>query len=376
MLTFSIIHNGCDPLEYDAVTLRQEIQYLYNLQYASESEAEIIICMGCTFSQEREEDFTRTVGKILTTHRPRLLIVSGCYLSEFLMKEGVVFMRRKDIPNALRDFLEESNNETTELPNFVCPPPIVAISEGCYGNCSFCSVKSVRGWHRSRSFDDIIGDIEVIVENHDMVRLVGQDITAYGRDINSTFAQLVRTIVNRYPSIRLELGSMNPYWLAKMDYEELAFLSSKNITGNIHIPLQSASNRVLISMKRGHTYEEYEQLWSNLKKVGVQSISTDIIAGFPGENEEDHAATVRFVRSHHLAFAQIFMFEPRPTTEAESLDQLPRSIRVRRTLDLIAEYVASSLRFRGITVKTLDNECSIPFNSNLCINQEFVTYES
>lgn len=376
MLTFSIIHNGCDPLEYDAVTLRQEIQSLYNLQYAPESEAEIIICMGCTFSQEKEEEFIGTVGKILTMHRPSLVIVSGCYLSEFVMEEGVVFMRRKDIPDALGHFLEESRNETTELPNFGCPPPIVAISEGCYGDCSFCSVKSVRGVHRSRTFDDIIGNIEVIVENHDMVRLVGQDITAYGRDINSTFAELIRRIVNRFPSIRLELGSMNPYWLAKMDYEELALLSSTNITGNIHIPLQSASNRVLISMKRGYTYEEYEQLWANLKKVGVQSISTDLIAGFPGENEKDHAATVRFVRSHHLAFAQIFMFEPRPTTEAESLDQLPRSIRVRRTLDLIAEYAASSLRFRGITVKTLDNECSIPFNSNLCINQECVTYES
>lgn len=375
--TFYIYHTGCDSLEFDSESISWRLQSEFDLLPSTIEKADLIVLLGCTFTQQKEDEFKGNIESILRNIKPELLIVSGCYLLDYIINEKVVFAKKNEIVDIVKKHLKiNDRNLPRKTVSNNSKSPIIAVSEGCYGNCSFCSVKTVRGRHRSRDISNILSDVENALSSHDTVRFVGQDVAAYGRDHSLTFGHLLRAVIQRFPSVRLELGSLNPRWLIKTDMKDLSLLSSHNIVGNIHVPLQSASEYILERMDREYTYSEYEFLWSKLTEIGIENLSTDIIAGFPGEVDKDHCCTLRFLRNHKLAFVQIFMFESRPGTLAASYDQLSREIRLKRTLDLIAEYIASYLRFRGITKKELDIDFSVPFNSNVKINKEKVSNES
>ena len=375
--TFYIYHTGCDSLEFDSESISWQLQSEFDLLPSTIEKADLIVLLGCTFTQQKEDEFKGNIESILRNIKPELLIVSGCYLLDYIINEKVVFAKKNVIVDIVKKHLKiNDRNLPRKTVSNNSKSPIIAVSEGCYGNCSFCSVKTVRGRHRSRDISNILSDVENALSSHDTVRFVGQDVAAYGRDNSLTFGHLLRAVIQRFPSIRLELGSLNPQWLIRTDMKDLSLLSSHNIVGNIHVPLQSASEYILERMDREYTYSEYESLWAKLTEIGIEDLSTDIIAGFPGEVDKDHRCTLRFLRNHKLAFVQIFMFESRPGTLAASYDQLSREIRLKRTLDLIAEYIASYLRFRGITKKELDIDFSAPFNSNIKINKEKVSNES
>ena len=375
--SFYISHTGCDSAEYDSNKICYQLQSDLGLTSTNRENADIIIILGCTFTQQKEEEFKNDIENTINFVKAELIIVSGCYLSKSVINKKVVYAKKENIIKVIRDYLHIYSKNVPKKTNLAnSQSPIIAISEGCYGDCSFCSVKKVRGHHQSRRVSDILSDTENALISHDTIRFVGQDIAAYGRDQEITLGDLLRETFKAFPAIKLELGSLNPQWLAKLNMDNLSLLNSPNIIGNIHIPLQSASERVLKRMNRGYTYEEYLSLWLKLKDdIGVDNLSTDIISGFPGESEKDHLETLEFLRSNKLSFIQIFMYDPRPGTIAANYSQLPREIRLKRTLDLIAEYVASFLRFHSIE-NVFDTTFSVPFNSNVKIDKENISNES
>ncbi|MBW2000110.1 MAG: radical SAM protein [Deltaproteobacteria bacterium] len=377
MPTYCVLHNGCDPLEVDAAGVRRRLRDTLGLIPAPVEEADLVVFMGCTFSQQKEEEFERHLVSLCQPSNGRLVIASGCYLEKAMRCPNVKYCRASEIVELVASTLDLApiSQGSASLP-IQAGSGIVLVSEGCYGCCTFCSVRLVRGQHRSRPVNEIIQDIRVLFHHNGSVKLAGQDVAAYGRDIGKTLWDLLLTISEEFPNIQVELGPLGPEWLIRSKNDELSLLASKNISGNVHVPLQSASNTVLRRMQRRYTYEEFGNLWGRLCQVGVQKLSTDLMAGFPGETIEDHEKTLDFLATHRLAFAQVFMYEPRPGTEAALREPLPRRTRMERTMELIAAYLSTSARFRSVDIENLALSTSeMLFNTNVQLEED-ITDES
>jgi|GEM_PF-3749061 len=368
MKTFSIISNGCEALQFDGNKVAEKF-HQRGIKAATNGDADIRVILGCTFTQRQENGFRGLVEDAAGQSRDgQLVIVSGCFLKDESC-EGVIFTRKESVGDVLDKLLADERIDKVDTPpEAAAQTPFVAISEGCYGNCTFCSVRFVRGRHRSRPIHEVVSDVERVAKRFGKAKLVGQEIAAYGKDIGTTLPELIKKLFDLMPALRLELGSLGAVWMKRFSDEDLAVFADQRIEGNIHLPLQSASNEVLRRMSRANTFEQFLQLHAALKKCGLQRFSTDLIAGFPGETESDHEKNLAFLEANRLRFAQIFMYEPRPGTSAADMEQIPRETRVRRTLELIGAYVAG---YEGFGTDESSNIDDI-LNTNIKIEEEEV----
>lgn len=371
-----ISHNGCEPTGFDATKLVERLGAGLGCVSSPIEDAEIVVFLACTFTQQKENEFIEKIERLTESMAASLIVVSGCYLREYCQHPKVKFARTADVPKLVEEYLRRkasmpSGRTLPSLEQGNGSIPVVSISDGCYGDCSFCSIKSVRGTHRSRPLAEVIADIARASTHSDVVKLTGIETAGYGLDVRTSLAGLLREVFNSFPKIKIELGSLNPKLLCRFSDEDLCILAHENIVGNIHIPLQSASTSVLEVMRRGYTYKAYERLWSRLSEMGVRKFSTDLIAGFPIETPEDHRLSLRFLDTHDLEFAQVFFFEPRPGTKAADLPQLDRHIRVERALELIAQFAVNYMRAKSISPEEIiRGDVALPFNSNLDLGKE------
>jgi MiaB/RimO family radical SAM methylthiotransferase len=370
--TFSILHNGCDSLEFDALTLCELIKNKLHLTKLNSTVADINILMGCSFTEQKELEFKNIIDSTLNGSANSKIIVTGCFLNKYINSDNVFFVNKESALNVVASLVNESIVADQDIVTHPVNSRTISISEGCYGQCSYCSVKAVRGAHRSRPPEVIIQDVEISSAKHDTIKLVGQDIAAYGRDISSSFFNLLLMLIEKFSDTNFELGSLNPKWLRQFTLDELSTLASPSIVGNVHVTLQSASNSVLEKMKRDYTYEQYLNVLGSLRDFGIEKLSTDILTGFPSETPEDHSLNIDFLKENKLAFVEIFMYEPRPNTLAATYTQIHREIRLERTLGLIAEYIASYIKYHDIEVSDGEQEVLVPFNTNVIIEEEVV----
>jgi tRNA-2-methylthio-N6-dimethylallyladenosine synthase len=213
----------------------------------------------------------------------------------------------------------------------------VTVMYGCNNFCSYCVVPFVRGPERSRPPEAILAEVEDLVRRgYREVTLLGQNVNAYGRDIgNVTFADLLRRL-DRVPGLmRIRFTTSHP-----RDFDDRlieAMAGGRHICEHVHLPVQAGSNRILARMNRGYTREQYLDLVGRLRAVlpGV-GLTTDVMVGFPGEEDEDFEATLDLVRRVRFDAAFTFVYNPRPGTPAAAWpDQVPPEVRRRRIQELI-----------------------------------------
>lgn len=361
------IHNGCEPNFYDSEKAKNLLLLNNTCKETAKEEADVIVFHGCTFSQDKENE-TKSVIKQLLQTTSKKIIISGCYLNEYVKDERIHYVKNEKLAAFINEMKKEDafvssidfNSLNTTL------SPFVSISRGCYGNCTFCSIKSAKGVHKSRPVNEILVDIEVR-QHHGFVKLVADESAGYGRDIGIDLKTLVDTIITRFPNLQIKLGSLNVKLLKKYSTAELAMFAYQNISGNIHIPIQSASNNILTEMSRGYTIEEYQKIYNTLRKLGVKNISGDVICGFPGETEEDHQKNISFITSNKFSFMEIFAYQEREGTKAASLNQMDYSIRKKRGIEIIANYLKSYTKWHNISTQQLINQTRV-FNTNIKFN--------
>jgi tRNA-2-methylthio-N6-dimethylallyladenosine synthase len=236
----------------------------------------------------------------------------------------------------------------------------VSIMQGCNMACTFCIVPKTRGPERHRPIDDIAGEIEELAAAGTReVTLLGQIVTSYGqgefpvRDGKSPFVQLLER-VHEIPGItRIRFTSPHPRGF-KRDLVE-AFRSLPKLCPCVHLPLQSGSNRILRAMNRPYTRELYLEIIESLRTaVPDMYFSTDIIVGFPGETEEDFAATCDVFDLVNYDMAYIFRYSVRTgTPAAEMADQLSDAEKERRNQVLLDRLEAQSLRRNHALIGTV-----------------------
>ncbi|MFQ3671026.1 MAG: MiaB/RimO family radical SAM methylthiotransferase, partial [Verrucomicrobiia bacterium] len=219
----------------------------------------------------------------------------------------------------------------------------VSIMQGCNMRCSFCIVPDTRGPERGRPMEEIVQEVEGLVASGiKEVTLLGQIVNLYGRHEfpqvggRSPFVQLLERLDAIEGLERIRFTSPHPIGF-RADLVE-AFAKLPKLCEHVHLPLQSGSDRILKRMRRGYTAERFRRLAEALRsaKPGM-ALSTDIIVGFPGESEEDYAATRAMVEEVGFDQAYIFRYSPRKDTPAAAMaDQVDEDEKMRRNQDLLS----------------------------------------
>ena len=215
----------------------------------------------------------------------------------------------------------------------------VSISVGCNNTCTFCIVPSLRGKERDRRPGEILAEIQALVDDGAIeVTLLGQNVNSYGVEFGDrlAFGKLLRACGQIAGLERVRFTSPHP--AAFTDDVIAAMAETPNVMPQLHMPLQSGSDKVLKDMRRSYRSAKFLGILDKVREqMPEAAISTDIIVGFPGESEEDFQATLDVVEKSRFATAFTFQYSKRPGTPAADLpDQLPKEVVQERFLRLTA----------------------------------------
>jgi threonylcarbamoyladenosine tRNA methylthiotransferase MtaB len=206
----------------------------------------------------------------------------------------------------------------------------IKVQDGCDNNCTFCITTIARGAGRSRLVEDVILDIQAaLAGGAKEIVLTGVHLGSWGYDFNSHLRDLIKTILCETGVPRLRLSSLEPW---DLDTGFFSLWDDKRLMPHLHLPLQSGCESTLRRMARKTTPDSFRKLVSAARNVMPEAaITTDIIAGFPGETEEEFAETLEFVKKMNFAGGHVFTYSPRPGTGAAKMKgQIRPELRKRR----------------------------------------------
>lgn len=214
----------------------------------------------------------------------------------------------------------------------------VSITYGCNNFCTYCVVPYVRGRERSREMNEIIREVEELVQaGYREITLLGQNVNAYGKTLTPrvTFTELLTRLDNIEGDFVLRFMTSHPKDMPRETVDVIA--NSRHISHQLHLPLQSGSDKILSEMHRIYDRTAYLDLCRYIKeKMPDASLSTDIIIGFPGETEEDFAMTLSAIEEVRYDNVFAFLYSPRVGTPAAEYDgQLPHEIKTQRMARLL-----------------------------------------
>ena len=334
---------------------------LQNYGYAITKEienADVVLLNTCSIRENAEQRIYGRLGNIKTAKKdnPNLVIgVLGC-MAERLRKDLIDEKKMVDVvvgPDEYRRLPELIDTafggekgigvrlSRTETYDDIVPyreeglTAWLSVMRGCDKFCTFCVVPFTRGRERSRSLQSVVNEIEQLSgRGFKDVTLLGQNVNSY-LDEKNDFADLLAACAEVDRSIRIRFTTSHPQDLS----DKLLFTIAEhsNICNNIHLPVQSGSNRILKLMNRTYTIEHYLNLIDKARKIipGV-SFSTDIISGFPTETYEDHVMTLDILREVKYDGAYMFKYSAREGTKAYNMqDDVPDEIKTKRLQEII-----------------------------------------
>ncbi|HVW31066.1 MAG TPA: tRNA (N6-isopentenyl adenosine(37)-C2)-methylthiotransferase MiaB [Acidimicrobiia bacterium] len=364
---------GCQMNEHDSERLAGMFTEQGMEPAASADEADVVVFNTCCVRENADNKFYGHLGdlKALKKRRPDVQIaVGGCLAQkdrELIQQRAahvdVVFgthnlghavdlLERARLEGPVMEILEESETFPSALParRDVDHAAWVTIQIGCDNTCAFCIVPAVRGREQSRRLGDIVREVtDLAADGVTEVTLLGQNVNSYGRDLGAgqyrpRFADLLRA-VDAIPGIRrLRFTSPHPKDLRPETIAAMAECGA--VCEHLHLPLQAGSDRTLARMHRGYTAERYlERLAAARAAIPELAVTTDLIVGFPGETDEDFAATLEVVEAAGYDAAYTFVFSPRPGTEAAAWvdDFVPSEVTAERMQRLTAVVERSAL---------------------------------
>jgi len=328
-------------------------------------DADVILFNTCSVREKAQERVFHDLGRVraLKAGKPDLVIgVGGCVASQ----EGEGIVRRAPyvdvvfgpqtlhrLPDLIarrratgRPQVDVSFPEVEKFDHL--PPPsvdgaaaFVSIMEGCSKYCTFCVVPYTRGEEVSRPFDDVLTEIADLADQGVMeITLLGQNVNAYRGTLAdgevADFATLLEYVAEVPGIERIRYTTSHP---REMTPRLIAAHGSiDKLVPQLHLPVQSGSDRVLAAMKRGYTALEYKSIVRRLRLARpALSLTSDFIVGFPGETDADFAQTMKLIEDVVFDGAFSFIYSPRPGTPAAELtDQVPQAVRQERLVQLQA----------------------------------------
>jgi tRNA-2-methylthio-N6-dimethylallyladenosine synthase len=351
---------GCQMNEYDSDKMADVLAAADGYEKTSDpAEADLILFNTCSVREKAQEKVFADLGRVkpFKQARPGVLIgVGGCVASQ----EGAEIVRRAPfvdlvfgpqtlhrLPQMLAQRRETGNAQVDisfpEIEKFDHLPParveaasaFVSIMEGCSKYCSFCVVPYTRGEEVSRPLADVLAEVRHLASKGvKELTLLGQNVNAYVGDLRDGEAAdfaLLLTQVSKVDGIeRIRYTTSHPLEFTQRLIDAYARLPK--LVSQLHLPVQSGSDRVLAAMKRNYTAMEYRSIIRRLRVARPDiSISSDFIIGFPGETDADFEATMKLIDDVRFDGSFSFIYSPRPGTPAANLpDATPHAVKLAR----------------------------------------------
>ena len=328
-----------------AEALDQEAEYLADgwKLTSSHSDADLIIVRGCSVTRRAQRDCEHLIAHIRKKYPNKRLLVEGCLATSRTEKIAV-----RHAP------VQASGKSSLPVPTRTARA-YLKVQDGCSGKCTFCIVPKFRGKSSSIDFDAILDKAKRFIDvgYHEIV-VTGCNLSLYASG-GKRLPELMDALAGLSPECRIRLGSLEPSEVAADTVAVIA--SRQNICRFMHIPVQSASNRILVAMKRPYTVKEVEDLVHAIRRqIPGAGIGCDLMTGFPSESDLDFMATKGLLEREPFSRVHVFPFSERPGTAAASmLGAIPSEIRKARAKELskIADEkrTAFARRFIGKTTE-------------------------
>jgi tRNA-2-methylthio-N6-dimethylallyladenosine synthase len=346
---------------HDSERIKGLLEELGLGEASSQEQADVIVLNTCTIREKPDTRFAAHMGNAAKLKRERpgtVVAVGGCYAEA---QRERLFALYPDVDVAFGpgtishlgtwlgaggEGVERGSFGTGEERAFAAELPThrerrfqawVQVSMGCNSVCSYCIVPAVRGRETSRRPGEVLAEVEQLAAaGVREVTLLGQNVNSYGRDIGSSFAELLRAVDAIDGIERIRFTSPHPKDFRREVIAAMAECGA--VCEHAHLPLQSGSGRILKAMRRTYSPERYLRLVAELRvAIPDLALTTDIIVGFPGETEEDFLETLEVVQDVDFDGAFTFVYSPRAGTEAAAMpDQVPDEVKRERIERLVA----------------------------------------
>ena len=318
-----------------------------------EEPADVYVINTCTVTSGGDRSSRQALYRAKRINPNALVVATGCYaqvkpeeLASLEEVDLVVGNTHKDeILKLVEEALENRDRKVVvgeifrqkELKNFDTvlyfeeSRPFIKVQEGCNKFCTFCVIPFARGKVRSAPKEKVIEQVRLLaLQGFEEVVLSGTQLSQYGWDVGSSLYELLLEVLKVEGIKLVRLSSMH----VKEISDELLELvvSERRIAPHFHLSLQSGSDRVLKLMERGYEREEFREVVEFIVKRRPESaVGTDVIAGFPGESEEDFRETLKFVEEIPFAYLHVFPYSDRPFTKASRFgNKVPKGVKKER----------------------------------------------
>uniref|UniRef100_A0A4W2FEJ1 Threonylcarbamoyladenosine tRNA methylthiotransferase n=1 Tax=Bos indicus x Bos taurus TaxID=30522 RepID=A0A4W2FEJ1_BOBOX len=354
--TWGCSHNNSDG-EYMAGQLAA---YGYKIT-ENASDADLWLLNSCTVKNPAEDHFRNSIKKAQEENKK--IVLAGCVpqaqpRQDYLKGLSIIGVQQIDrvvevveetikghsvrLLGQKKDNGKRLGGARLDLPKIRKNPliEIISINTGCLNACTYCKTKHARGNLASYPIDELVDRAkQSFQEGVCEIWLTSEDTGAYGRDIGSSLPALLWKLVEVIPEgAMLRLGMTNPPYILEHLEEMAKILHHPRVYAFLHIPVQSASDTVLMEMKREYCVADFKRVVDFLKdKVPGITIATDIICGFPGETDQDFQETVKLVEEYKFPSLFINQFYPRPGTPAAKMEQVPAQVIGQRQQVLVTE---------------------------------------
>ena len=344
---------GCRANQYDSEQVRALIERSGGTIVEDPAQADTAVFNSCAVTSEAEVELRKSIRGAARTNASLRTVVMGCAAA--LDRGQLAAMP------TVTDVV--AGGDAREVALALGLPPasgtpvgmqhgtraLLRIQEGCDEHCTFCATTMARGANQSRPADVLVEEARQLADHHPEIVLTGIHIGTWGRDIGSALGILVQRLVREVPNARFRLSSVEATEVDDVLVE--LFQEPARLAPHLHAPLQSGSDRVLKRMGRHwYTSAGYAAAVAQLvSRHEVFALGADVIAGFPGETEEDHRATVNLVASLPFTYLHVFPYSARPGTAATRLSgQVDGNVVRRRAAELreVSEAQAKAHRAR------------------------------
>ncbi|MFQ5488608.1 MAG: tRNA (N6-isopentenyl adenosine(37)-C2)-methylthiotransferase MiaB, partial [Gammaproteobacteria bacterium] len=374
---------GCQMNEYDSARMADLLGESLGLELTAQPEdADVLLLNTCSVREKAQEKVFSQLGRWRQwkLQRPGLILgVGGCVASQegelirsrapyvdivfgpqtlHRLPEMLVDVRRQRAPVIDISFPEIEKFDRLPTPRAEGPKAFVSIMEGCSKYCTFCVVPYTRGEEISRPFDDVLGEVAALAaQGVREVTLLGQNVNAYRGEMDdggeADLALLIEYVAAIEGIGRIRFTTSHPLEFSEALIQ--AFAELPQLASHVHLPVQCGSDHILALMKRGHTVVEYKSIIRRLRAARPDiSISSDFIVGFPGESDDDFAATLALVEELGFDHSYSFIYSPRPGTPAAAMaDDVPQAVKQARLSLLQAQINRQAAAYSAAMVGTV-----------------------
>ena len=352
---------GCRLNQSEIETMARQFRAAGHEIVASAQGADLAVVNTCAVTSDAAADSRQMIRHLARAGVPQI-IPTGCWTTLQPKEAANLPNVRKVVSNSEKENLVAQFNSEFRIQNseFDLEPlsrqplpglhrrtrAFIKAQDGCDNACTFCITTVARGEGRSRPLADVIRDIQfALAGGTKETVLTGVHLGSWGQEWGQHLRELVRAILDQTDTPRLRLSSLEPW---DLDADFFGLWRDRRLCGHLHLPLQSGSRSVLKRMARKTTPESFRELVAAARSVMPEAaVTTDVIAGFPGESEEEFAETLDFVREMDFAGGHVFAYSARPGTAAARMKgQIRPEVRKKRNAVLREAFEESAQAYR------------------------------